>query len=165
MPSHINFNDGFMARIYRIQEAADKIDEIMPELEKLAWEDNRDGLLAGRDKHGRRFRKLSPHTVRFRKSAVGAADPKAPPLIPCYERSRLIANYRVTSFPRARGAWIILGAWEDVVSSKGVPFIGFHATGTRRMPRRDPTGVRPVGQQKISEALKTWLLLKWGKPT
>lgn len=162
MPFRVIAPDAFFERVQRLKAAAGDAAEVMPALEKLMWEDNRDGLLNWTDKNGRQMKKLSPHTIRYRKSAVGKADPKAPPLIPCWRRSRAIANYRLTSFQRGDGNWILLGAWVNVVSKQGVPFLGFHATGTRNMPRRDIFGVRPEGRKRISAALKAWLLAKWG---
>ena len=158
MPSSVRFPDSFLLRVQRLQGASmDAGKEIMPELERLAWEDNRDGLLAGKDKDGQRFAPLAASTLKYRKGT-------GPPLIPNRTRSRMIANYGVTSFRRSDGNWVILGAWRNVLSKKGVPFIPFHADGTRFMARRDLVGVRPEGKRKIGAALTQWLLSKWGKP-
>lgn len=164
MPSRVVFPGSFIRRIRLLQAAADDAGQIMPELERIAWEDNRDGLLAGQDKDGAPFVPLSPYTIRHRRSATGTADPNAPPLIPARNRSRAIANYRVTSFRKSKGTWVLLGAWQNVLSAKGVPFLGFHAEGAGRLPVRDIFGVRPEGQAKISAALKTWLLSRWSNP-
>jgi hypothetical protein len=164
MPSRLVFPDSFAVRIEALRRASGDISPVLPELEQLAWEDNEAGLLAGQDRDGQPLAPLAARTIRYRRSATGRADPHAPPLIPARRQSRAIAHYRVTSSRRSERSWVILGAWANVVSARGVPFLGFHAGGAGRLPVRDIFGVRPAGQKKISEALEAWLMSKWGKP-
>jgi hypothetical protein len=164
MPSRLTFPDAFTLRIDRLRRAGGDIGPVLPELEKLAWQDNEAGLLAGTDRDGRPLAPLAARTIRYRRSATGRADPHAPPLIPARRRSRAIANYRVTSFRKSTGTWLILGAWANVLSTKGVPFLGFHADGTRHLPVRDIFGVRPEGRRQIGAALKAWIRANWSRP-
>jgi hypothetical protein len=174
MPSKIVFPEDFRARIHRLGTAIDDAGEIMATLERLAWEDNRDGLLAGKDKDGVPFVPIKESTRRTRRSATGTADPDAPPLIPARERSRAIANYQVASLRKSRASWVILGQWLNVLSAKGVPFLPYHFSGTKgrqrrnakghfmagfigRLPKRDADGIRPEGREKIRGALRDWL--------
>jgi hypothetical protein len=133
----------------------------MPDLEKLMWEDNERGLLAGTDRDGRPLIPLAASTMANRRSAVGVASPHNPPLIPAGIRSRAIANYRVTSIRGDRGSWLMVGAWKNVVSRRGVPFLGFHFVGAGRLPVRNIDGVRPDGRDKIGRALREWIRSRW----
>lgn len=86
-----------------------------------------------------------------------------PPLAPRRERSRVITNLRT------RHQWDgqtlqVQGAWLDVVSAKGVPFLAAHfeglATGRGRrtkLPIRDLRGVRPWGRQRAREVVRAWV--------
>lgn len=164
MPTRLVFPDAFTERIRRLGAAAADLGPVMPRLEQLAWQDNEQGLLAGQDRDGLPMAPLAARTIRYRRSETGRADPHAPPLIPARRQSRAIANYRVTSFRKSKGTWVILGAWMNVLSKKGVPFLGFHAEGAGHLPVRDIFGVRPAGRSKISAALQAWLMSQWGSP-
>lgn len=154
--SKVVFPDSFLLRIRGLQRAnRDAGREVMPALERIAWEDNRDGLLASTDKDGRPLAPLSAATLKDRARGSGG------PLVPRGRQSRAIANYRVTSFQRQDGNWVLLGAWQNVLSRRGVPFLGFHAEGRGHLPVRDIFGVRPTGKQKIQAAMKAWLLSRW----
>jgi|SRR6185312_3648163 len=155
MPSQIQFPEEFLAKIRGLADAARDPSPILDHLQRIAWQDNRDGLLAGTDRDGRKFAPLAASTLRRRKGT-------GPPLVPMREQSRLIANYRVGSIAMGAGTAKIIGYWEDVLSKKGVPFIQFHITGTSRMPKRNPDGLRPAGMAKMSQALKDWIKGKWG---
>lgn len=157
MPVRFTWPDSFTMRIKGARSASADLGQLMPDLERIAWQSNRDGLLAGTDRDGVPMAPLAASTLRYRKG-------DGPPLVPRRNQSRMIANYRVTSFRRPDGNWVILGAWQNVLSKKGVPFIPFHADGTRRMPRRDPVGVRPLGRLQVGVALRAWIQEKWSKP-
>lgn len=147
------FPESFLARIKGFSEATKDISPIMPELEKLVWNDNAEGLLRGTDKDGHPLAPLSPRTLANPKRGPGG------PLVPRGRASRFIDHYRVSSFQQGSGSsWTIIGAWMDIVSSKGVPFAPFHFQGSGRLPQRDLRGVRPEGQTKLRRALSDWLL-------
>lgn len=79
-----------------------------------------------------------------------------PPLAPRDQFSRVITNYK-TDFAEIRpGFWTTTFWWEDVVNSKGQPFLRYHFDGTSKLPRRDLRGVRPTGVAKALDALKNW---------
>jgi hypothetical protein len=109
---------------------------VMEEWEKILKESNRQYRLQGLDGYGQPLAPLSALTIKYRRSAKGPADPKAPPFIPAWEKSRAIASFR-TAHGRDGAAWYAVGAWEDVVSQSGVQFLPFHFRGEGRLPVRD----------------------------
>lgn len=78
-----------------------------------------------------------------------------PPLAPRDQFSRVITNLK-TGYAREGGSWVAFGYWDEVVSTKGVPFLRFHFEGTGRLPRRDLRGVRPQGVQKALQSLRAF---------
>jgi hypothetical protein len=86
-----------------------------------------------------------------------------PPLAPRGANSRVITNY-FTAHGREGNQWFAAGAWFEVVSNRGVPFLEAHFTGAStgrghavHLPRRDLRGVRPQGRQEAVVALNKWL--------
>jgi len=81
-----------------------------------------------------------------------------PPLAPRGRYSRVITNF-VTDFDGEPGdkQWIALGAWENVVSPKGVAFLRFHFNGEGQI-RRDLRGVRPEGLARARAAMRSWVI-------
>jgi phage gpG-like protein len=75
----------------------------------------------------------------------------------------VITNY-FTGHGREGNQWFATGAWFEVVSNRGVPFLEAHFTGAStgrghavHLPRRDLRGVRPQGRQEAVAALHDWL--------
>lgn len=68
-----------------------------------------------------------------------------PPLAPRGDESRVIANL-FTKHYQAGDVWIAEGAWLNVVSAKGVPFLHFHFEGAGRLPKRNLAGLRSWGR-------------------
>jgi hypothetical protein len=137
----------------------------MLEWEAILTEDNRQGLLAGLDGYGKPLVAIADYTRRHRKSETGTADPNAPPLIPAWERSRAIANFR-TAHGRegsnqggklVMGHWWAIGAWENVLSKSGVAFLPFHFRGEGRLPVRDLAHVRPAAVRAARENLRDFV--------
>ena len=84
-----------------------------------------------------------------------------PPLAPRRQFSRVITNLVTTSFPDSNdpNKWYAIGAWDSVVSAKGVHFLPFHFNGEGNLPMRDLRGVRPEGKAKAKESLCAWAML------
>ena len=78
-----------------------------------------------------------------------------PPLVPRGEGSRLITNLATRHYLQGQ-TWVIEGAWLDVVSTKGVPFLAAHFEGQGRLPKRDPRGIGPFGRKLALEAVAEW---------
>ena len=87
-----------------------------------------------------------------------------PPLAPRGMFSRVITNLQTTFVRESSSKWFAVGAWIDVVSTKGVAFLGAHFKGDRvgrrpgfRLPVRDLRGVRPEGREKARKAAIAWM--------
>lgn len=89
----------------------------------------RDQLERGVDAAGRPFTPLA-------KSTLKKARLVPTPLIPQGDASRLIVGYRV-EVVEADGRATFEASWPSIGK-----IVGYLRTGTRRMPRRDPTGFR-----------------------
>lgn len=83
-----------------------------------------------------------------------------PPLAPRDQFSRVITNmkFKVEQPNGDDGQWAALGAWDEVVSTKGQPFLHYHFDGIGQK-RRDLRGVRPQGIAKALDALRNWARL------
>lgn len=144
---------------------------LMQDWQIVLEEDNREARLAGVDGWGKPLAPIAESTRKHRRSITGNADPNAPPLIPAWAASRVIANFR-TARGRdtggraglAGGSWWALGAWEDVVSKKGVQFLPFHFRGEGRLPRRDLAHVRPSAVKDARVLLREFVKDRLGGP-
>jgi hypothetical protein len=174
-----------IARLDQLIDPAPHIRHLGEALEKILVEDNRAGVLAGLDKDGNPLEPTTYRDSgggaaykRRRGKAMGTVDLAAfkgfglggtngnltrkeyqvltgPPLAPRGENSRVIANLRT------RHSWsgkelVVEGAWLDVVSAKGVPFLIAHFQGRNRLPRRDLRGVRPSGRKAARTKVAEW---------
>jgi hypothetical protein len=175
------FNASGLVKLGLVADALRHADAtpLMIEWAKIIEQDNRKGLLAGQDKDGKpmvpvSYRpkgaplKLKKHQ-KPKQFAGGVANNltpaeyrrlAGPPLVPRGMHSRLITNLFLAykREPAAGGGWIwrATGAWRDIVSAKGVPFMEAHFLGRNNLPVRDPRGVRPWGRNKALAALKAW---------
>jgi hypothetical protein len=81
-----------------------------------------------------------------------------PPLAPRRQFSRVITNYMQRYGQVGTNRWEVVGAWINVVSRKGVPFLLAHFQGAGRLPIRDLRGIRPWGMEKIRAATRNWMI-------
>lgn len=96
-------------------------------------------------------------------------DATGPRLAPFREQSRVIANLK-TEHHRNGNVWEAVGAWDSVISKKGVRFLPYHFAenrGNATFPRYD---LRPVRKQERTKARSMMLafvasLIKWGRGT
>lgn len=154
-------------------------------------EDNRRGVLAGTDKDGvpleavtyrpvipegkkRAQRWTQKKQLGHMAGAAGAEDNNlsstqyrrlgGPPLAPRGASSRVITNLETDiGWDSAAQSGFAEGAWKNVVSKKGVPFLLAHFTGAAcgrkhavTLKVRDLRGVRPWGRQKALRALQEY---------
>ena len=83
-----------------------------------------------------------------------------PPLAPRRQFSRVITNFKATSFqPEEHGYWMVVGSWREVVSAKKVHFLPFHFNGDGNLPVRDLRGVRPDDIRKMRASILPWAKL------
>jgi hypothetical protein len=103
---------------------------------------------------GRRLKRLAESTIRNRRSALGTADPSAPPLIPgdFLSRTILLLRYRV----RPDGVWFY---WDrDPVTGKSWgAILDIHRQGNARLPARDVIGITlKLKREARDVALERW---------
>jgi hypothetical protein len=72
----------------------------------------------------------------------------------------VITNLKTTFTSPAHGSaqWAAIGAWDEVVNARGLPFLLYHFDGIGQK-RRDLRGVRPGGMVKAMDALRNWARL------
>jgi hypothetical protein len=80
-----------------------------------------------------------------------------PRLAPRGEASRVIKNLHTEIRNLDGGTWEVVGAWLQVVSNEGVPFLPFHFEGDGRLPRYDLRPVRPEDLQFAANALRAFV--------
>lgn len=114
------------------------------ELREVMIEDNRDGLLAGLNANGDVAADLEDSTIRRGRPGVG------PPRVPRGSGSRMISSYNV-QVQEGTDRLLLIGSWSNA------PFVHYHDTGTRHMVAREVVGIRPDGQEKIAEALRSFV--------
>lgn len=140
-------------------------------LENTIEADNRRGVLAGTDGDDKPMpltwrqqneesvwvTKVLPdgRVVRF-KMLGWKEGGKGPALAPHGESSRTVQSLRTAFFMDGPGEWVVVGAWENVLSKTGVPFLPFHFRGEGKLPRRDLAGLRPAGYREAVESVDVW---------
>jgi len=111
----------------------------------------------------RGMKKKSAYTGMFEESAYNNLSHQqyrllsGPALAPRGLSSRLITNYR-TAHGHSGKRWFAVGAWFDIVSGKGKPFMLGHFTGSGRNKRRDHRGLRTEGRRRIKEETHKWVM-------
>jgi hypothetical protein len=111
-------------------------------------------LAAGLDRYGKPMTPLAASTIRGRRSAMGPADPGAPPLTPAHELSR--TRSLLTGRATANGVtcWWLLD--RRTADSWGV-ILAHHRAGSARLPRRDVIGLSPASRASVAaDAAKWW---------
>jgi hypothetical protein len=153
---------------------------VLDALGALIVEDNRAGVMAGKDKDGNpmpplRYRDGKGRATKYRPKSFGkgrrglneanltAAQYRrltGPRLAPRKGNSRVIHNLKVRKAIREKTPngirWIVSAAWINVVSAKGRPFLTAHFDGKGRLPKYDLRGVRPDGMREAREIWVRW---------
>lgn len=114
-------------------------------------------LDAGLDRHGRKLQPLKLSTILHRHSAMGRADPLAPPLMPAHAMSRTRAwlTGKVEGDPDS-GYRAVFG-WRQQWGT----ILGYHARGAGHLPVRDVIGLAPATMARIkARALNWWVMNK-----
>jgi hypothetical protein len=135
----------------RLQDIARRCGDLSPlrePIRKILIEGNRQRALAGVDAQGRPFAPLAASTLRYRSG-------KGPPLAPRFAGSREITGY-VLDVQAGVGRLSFAASWP------GQPWMEYHATGTRYMPKRSPYGFRQVDLDKIRPMMSDYILKRRG---
>lgn len=112
---------------------------VEPQLRRIFIEGKRRQLERGVDARGAAFAPLKPST-RERRAGAG------PPLAPQGVNSEIVARYSV-SFERAVNGLVLVAGWP-------MSWVKYHVTGTRYMPKRDPSGFRPEDQRDAMRVIR-----------
>jgi hypothetical protein len=108
----------------------------------------------GLDRFGRPLAPISEYTYNNRRSAMGDADPDAPPLTPAYDLSRTRSFLRKRNTDRGVYFWWIRDP--RVRRSWGV-ILGYHAAGqVRGAPIRDVIGFSDAEKAAIRAHMRRW---------
>ncbi|MHC5536646.1 hypothetical protein ACYOEI_00045 [Singulisphaera rosea] len=107
---------------------------------QILLDDNRNNL--GTDWHGNTLAPLAESTLKRREG-------NGPPLAPRGTDSRIVTNAFIDATRTTSGLVVELG-W------KGIPWLRFHTSGTKWMPQRDITGVRPQTMDKITDLVQNY---------
>jgi hypothetical protein len=116
---------------------------IEPELRRIFVEGKRRQLERGVDAQGRQFTPLKPAT-REHRAGTG------PPLAPQGVNSDIVTRYTV-SFQQVADGLVVLAGWP-------MAWVKYHVSGTRTLPRRDPSGFRPEDQREAMRRLRDYVM-------
>lgn len=110
-------------------------------------------LAAGLDAFGQPMTPISKYTREHRKSAMGPADPNAPPLTPAYGLSRT----RSLLDGRAHAAQhYALFFWRSYEGQHWGRILGYHRKGGKRLPVRNVIGLSPAGKAEVERRARQW---------
>lgn len=90
-------------------------------------------------------------------SALEYRELTGPRLAPRLENSRVIKNLFVRIDRPDDFTWVVVGAWLDVLSPAGVPFLPFHFDGDGSLPRYDLRPIRPQDLAFCENALEAFV--------
>jgi hypothetical protein len=107
----------------------------------------------GLDRDGQPLARLKQSTIRHRRSAMGPADPHAPPLIPAHElsRTRSLVDGRVVG-TAIRVYW----RFDPVTGKRWGTILNYHRQGAGRLPARDVFGLAPEGYDRVLRQAHLW---------
>lgn len=112
-------------------------------------------LAAGLDAHGVPLHAISQYTREHRKSAMGPADPNAPPLTPAYglSRTRSLLDGRA----HVKEGYALFFWRKDAVTGKHWgQILGYHRAGKGKLPVRDVIGLSPAGKAEVAARARQW---------
>jgi hypothetical protein len=118
---------------------------------------------AGLDKDGAPLRPIKASTRKHRRSAMGPADPNAPPLQPAHELSRT----RSLVDAKPVGMTIrVFWKFDPISGRRWGTILNYHRAGAGHLPVRDVFGLSVEARQRVVKAAYLW----WrgyaaGKPT
>lgn len=110
-------------------------------------------LAAGLDRRGAKMVPIAKSTRENRRSAMGKADPNAPPLTPAYglSRTRSLLDGRAHD-GRAEFFW----RFDSVTEQAWGRILGYHRKGSKRLPKRDVIGISSAAVARIKAKAWAW---------
>lgn len=112
-------------------------------------------LRRGLDKDGNPMAALAAYTIAHRKSAMGPADPHAPPLQPAHGLSRTRSLFTVEPTSAADGVFC-WWKYDAITGFSWGEMLAIHRAGGRRLPRRDVIGLAPASLEKVKRRADAW---------
>jgi hypothetical protein len=108
---------------------------------------------AGLDKDGNRLAPIKQSTRERRHSAMGPADPNAPPLQPAHElsRTRSLVDARIVGLT-VQVYW----KFDPVSGKRWGTILNYHRRGAGHLPVRDVFGLSPEARQRVLQAAYLW---------
>lgn len=110
-------------------------------------------LKAGLDRYGKPMHRLAASTIANRRSAMGPADPGAPPLQPAHGLSR--TRSLLTGKATASGVvcwWLV----DKHTGATWGAILKHHRAGLGKLPRRDVIGLSPEAKAQVRSRAFTW---------
>ena len=136
MPTLLERNTGILRRIDDLSPIGERVADVLRR-------GKREHLLMGVDWTGAPFAPLAPSTLKSKRRGTG------PALVPDGDASSLIIHYEVTAVAEP-GRLIMTAGWP-------FGYVRYLASGTRRMPRRDPGGFREEDRVASMAIVKEYL--------
>lgn len=112
-------------------------------------------LEAGLDRNGEELVALKPRTIKYRRSAMGPADPNAPPLQPAHGLSRTRSLFTVEVSPSANGL-VCFWAFDSRTGASWGEILDHHRKGSGALPIRDVFGLSPQSMARLKQRASDW---------
>jgi hypothetical protein len=112
-------------------------------------------LRRGLDRFGNPMAALSEYTIAHRTSAMGPADPNAPPLQPAHGLSRTRSLF--TSEPNSSANGVVCWwAYDAVSGASWGKILAYHRDGNKHLPKRDVIGLAPESLAIVAKRAVAW---------
>jgi len=112
-------------------------------------------LRAGLDRDGNPMAALAEITRKRRRSAMGPADPNAPPLTPAYGLSRTRSLFSAQPTAAANGV-VCWWTYDSHTGDAWGEILKYHRDGTERLPVRNVFGLAPQSLATVKQRAADW---------
>jgi hypothetical protein len=143
--------DELQQQITRLGELQVPMDDLVPEVRRIAYDENRKRALAGEDRFGMAMEPIKPATVKWRRR-VGKGG--GPPLAPDGEGSRSVRTFLVAPTVVTENRLVLTLAWPQM------PWLHAHTVGHGRLPIRDIEGLTPEADLFIQDVFDEYVRLR-----
>jgi hypothetical protein len=143
--------DELQRQIARVGELQIPMDGLVPEVQRIAYDENRKRALAGDDRFGMMMDPIKPATAKWRRKVGKGA---GPPLAPDGEGSRSVRTFLVAPTVVTENRLELMLAWPQM------PWLHAHTVGHGRLPVRDIEGLTPEADLFIGEVFDEYVRLR-----